>query len=365
MSQQFRSVSRSTSWPWTIRRNVMIVTTRLPLFAMIALVAMAAALTVDRVYPKTYTSGARLLTEPSTSKVAPFDSPSAPLVNEVEFMQTQVEIVKSGAVMGKVVEDLSLNKRIDDLSTPMDQVSFGVEDVETRLGVKPAAADLETAQKLRAVDLLTHRTTPKVVRDTFVLEITVSTRDAKLSQRIANSLVAAYQQVSSQTRLQHMKASDKVLTQQVGDAQQRVKTAETRLAEFDIANGTTISTTTSSTSGATGTSPSTSSTVNEPANRVARHALENDIIAERTRLATLNSQLDSLRVNEAAVEAQLAPTSLLDPPALAVATDGLGLKYRFLIYLLAAPLLGILACYIAQSIEDYRRVLTPVRAKGA
>lgn len=359
MSTQFRS-GRSTSWPWTIRRNILIVTTRLPLLAMVALVAFASALTVDRVYPKTYTSAARLLTEPSTSKVAPFDSPSAPLVNEVEFMQTQVEVVKSGQVMSRVVDQLHLTNRIDDLSTPQDEIGGRVEDIETRVGLKPAPPDAATAQRLRAVDLLTHRTTPKVIRDTFVLEIAVSTRDPKLSQQIAVSVVSAYLKVSSETRLQHMKASDQVLTQQVADAAQRVKSAETRLADFDAANGTAISSTQTSTSG-----PSSSSTVTEPGNRVARHSLEGDVTAERTRLASLSNQLDSLRVSEAAVEAQLTPTAQLDAPLQAVAPDGIGLKIRFLIYLLGAPLLGVLACYIAQSVDDYRRVLTPVRAKGA
>jgi uncharacterized protein involved in exopolysaccharide biosynthesis len=364
-TQSFRSVGQSTSWPWTIRRNILIVTTRLPLFAMIALVALAAALTVDRVYPKTYTSGARLLTEPYSSKSAPFDSPSSPLVNEVEFMQTQVEVVKSSLVMGKVVDELHLGSRLDELSTPLDQMSLVTEDMESRLGFKLPPPDPAAAQRLRAIDLLTHRTTPKVIRDTFVLEIGVSTRDPKLSQRVAASVVSAYLQVTSDTRLQQMKASDKVLTQQIADAAQRVKGAETRLADFDAANGTSVTTSQTSTSGGNSSSSSSTSTVTEPGNRVARTALQSDIAAERTRLATLNAQLDSLKVNEAAVEARLAPTQQLESPAAATASDGIGLKYRFLIYLLMAPLLGILACYVAQSIEDYRRVLTPVRAKGA
>jgi succinoglycan biosynthesis transport protein ExoP len=364
-THSFRSVGSSTSWPWTIRRNILIVTTRLPLFAMIALVALAAALTVDRVYPKTYTSNARLLTEPYSTKSAPFDSPGSPLVNEVEFMQTQVEVVKSSLVMGKVVDELHLGSRLDDLSTPLDQVSAVTEDAETRLGFKLPPPDAAFAQKARAIDLLSHRTTPKVIRDTFVLEINVSTRDPKLSQRITTSVVAAYLQVTSDTRLQQMKASDKVLTQQIADAAQRVKSAETRLADFDAANGTAVSSTQTSTSGATSTSPSSSSTVTEPGNRVARSALQSDVAAERTRLATLNTTLDSLKVNEAAVESRSVPTQQLDAPVAATASDGIGLKYRFLIYLLAAPLLGILACYVAQSMEDYRRVLTPVRAKGA
>jgi uncharacterized protein involved in exopolysaccharide biosynthesis len=358
----FMSVSRSTNWPWVIRRNIRVVTSRFALFALITVVALISAVAVDQMYPKTYTSVTRLVTEPATARTPPFDSPLAPMVNEIEFMQTQVEIVKSGRVMGKVAQDLNLSSHVDDLSTPVDQLSFAVEGVETWTGLKPALKDQATAQRLRAIDLLTHRVTPRVVRDTFVLEVAVSTRNAKLSQQIATAVVATYQQVSSEARLQHMKASDKVLTDQVSEAAKRVKDAEGRLAAFDVEKGTTVSTTTANTTGALGNLPSTTTTVIESRARLDRMNLEAALSAERTRLATLNTQLDSLKVSEAAVETRTAPTDLLDSPALAIAPDGLGLKYKVLIFILVAPVIGVLACYAAQLMQDYRRELAPARA---
>jgi uncharacterized protein involved in exopolysaccharide biosynthesis len=76
---------------------------------------------------------------------------------------------------------------------------------------------------------------------------------------------------------------------------------------------------------------------------------------QQDRYKVLLGQLDQAAVEEAAIKGQVSLTGILNQPSLNSQPDGIDRKYRFLIYLLLAPLLAIGATYFAHYLEIYRR----------
>jgi uncharacterized protein involved in exopolysaccharide biosynthesis len=352
-----RSLSSSSAagWAWTIRRNIRIVTSRPQLFAAVVVVALIATFGFDHFYPRTYSSTAQLLTEPGSVKVPPFDTSSGPLVNELEFMQTQVEIVKSGTVLKPVVDSEDLTNHIGELSTPLDELSRQADRFAIWAHLKEAP-DPATARIAMAIDLLRSRTAATPVKDSFLLQISVSTRNPKLSQRIANALVRSYGDATGASKLRQLKASEQVLAQQLTEADKRVVQANQKLADFTAANKSYVSST-STTSGIAGitANPTTNVTTLPDPKRAELAQLEWVLTEERNRYQVMQAQLDTVHNQQAALRGQVSLTDVLDAPLVNLTPDGPNLKLRLLAYLALAPLLGIAACYLAHYLEVYRR----------
>ena len=356
------SVSRPSipSWAFTVRQNVAIVRRRRALFAIVAVALLVGALVGDQLWPKMYTSTADLVTQPAQIVVPGLQASggSNVSVSELEYMQTQVEIATSLDVLSKLADEEGLVGHDDALKTPTDQLAEFVHSVEIKLHLK---TDLGAPQQLalgEAVILLASRVTASVVRDSYVLELKVSTRDPYLSQKIANQLVTEYLNAANQNRVGQLDAAQTVLQQQLTDAKQRVDSAQADLVTYDKKHGYGSQvTTTNSNSHQAGGATITSSTATASAVAYAngRVPLVWSLQVQQDRYKVLLGQLDQAAVEEAAIKGQVSLTGILNQPSLNSQPDGIDRKYRFLIYLLLAPLLAIGATYFAHYLEIYRR----------
>lgn len=344
------------SWAFTLRQNVAIVRRRQRLFAIVTIALLIGALIGDQLWPKMYTSSADLVTQPAQIVVPGLQASTGGgvAVSELEYMQTQVEIATSLDVLSKVATEAGLVGNDEALKTPTDQLAEFVHAVEVDVHLK---TDLQTADQRalgEAVGLLKSRVTASVVKDSYVLELKVSTRDPHLSQSIANQLVTEYLNASNSDRVSQLDAAQTVLQQQLDDAKQRVDAAQANLVAFDKKNGYGTSET-HSTSSQSGGSTSTNSTVSNPAYLNARAPLLWALQVQQDRYKLLLGQLDQAAVEEAAIKGQVSLTGILNQPSLNSQEDGIDRKYRLLIYVLLAPVLAILATYFLHYLDIYRR----------
>jgi uncharacterized protein involved in exopolysaccharide biosynthesis len=367
---RFRTVR--AAWPWTIRKNIEVVSSQWLTFAIITGVCFFAAAAVDHMFPRFYTSQALIISEPESVNLPPFGVTGSSFVNVsgLEYMQTQVEQAHSFAVIAQVTQKEHLQDQITNLSTPLDQLSSLVDDAQVKVGLLPAP-DPGTAKLARAGTLLSGRVTTDIVKDSYILSISVSTRDPKLSKRIATALVAAYLDHENAYRLRQLKAAETVLFIELTDSQSNVAAAQAALVDFDRVNGTVFQTSTQTSQQTTsgGSERSSSKQTTEVATRtssllVARQGLQWKLDSERARYLDLQRQIDTTREEES-ITGDTSATSVLTAPQASLTPDGISLKYRLLIYLILAPLVGIAGCYLLRYLSIYRRATTLQEAKRA
>jgi uncharacterized protein involved in exopolysaccharide biosynthesis len=245
------------SWAFTVRQNVNIIRRRRAMLAIVTIALLVGALIGDQLWPKMYSSTADLLTQPIQILVPGLQTGSSGnvSVSELEYIQTQLEIATSADVLAKVAREVGLVGHDDALKTPFDQLGEFVHTVEIKLHLKQELQNADEVALVEAVSLLKSRVTASVVKDSYVVELKVSTRDPHLSQQITSALVTAYLNASDQNRLGQLDAAQTVLQQQLTDAQQRVDGAQNALLDYDRKHGTV--TQSSHTSG----SPNSSTTI--------------------------------------------------------------------------------------------------------
>ncbi|MCX5715733.1 MAG: Wzz/FepE/Etk N-terminal domain-containing protein [Candidatus Omnitrophica bacterium] len=168
-------------------------------------VIVAAAVIGSFAWPPTYEGIATLLVEqPQETLVTRSDTgtPTMPppvSVTEVreELAKTQSEIIKSRFLLGKVVDELSLDKDIKG-----------------------------TLKKEKAINKLQKRVDVSLVRDTNLIRLTVEDKSASRSADIANSLAKFYVEWASETRRSKAKGAYSFLGTQAETVEKELRQLE-------------------------------------------------------------------------------------------------------------------------------------------
>jgi polysaccharide biosynthesis transport protein len=334
------------SWPWAIRKNLYIVRSRIQVLVVVAIVCLAGAIVADFLYPKMYTSTARLVTQPTVDTASPVEQNAQPLVDSLNYMETQIEVVQSAALLRTVVEQNGLDTRLGDISTPIDMVQGLIG--AGRGGVSPKEANTE-----RAVDLMSNRVKAVQVKDSFVLEISVASTDPALSRQLAASVATQYLRTSQGSKLRNLESSEKALNAQLKQQESNVKKATDALQAFDRANDPAnrqVTTTTGSGSNQTATQA-------DPPLRAQRTSLELTLENEQERYTEVAKSLDRIKLQEGLAKNEVDTSDLLDKPAEPTTPDGLSSKYRIALYVVLSVLVGLACCYALHYWDLYRRSL--------
>ncbi len=345
--------SDEDSWAHTVRANAAIVRRRLLFFIVVTLLFLVAAMLVDRVFPSMYSSVARAAIAPNYDRVSTLDAVVTPVqVNELGFMQTQLEVLKSGSLLAAVASEEGLEKSIDELSTPFDLLAELVGRItggEPASGSNPALA--------HAAQLFAARLKANVVKDTSVLQILVSTRDPALSKRLTQRVLDKYVELTGKERTQRLEAGAAALRDRLAAQGSAVDKAVAALRAYDERTDGLRRVTTSET--VTTTRPNNASSSNtqterEDAKIAERAQLEWKVSTERVLYQVTSSSLENIRVALDTLRS-VSLVTVLDPPALSTSPDGLKSWMRYLIYVLAAPAFGLFATYVLYLIGVYRR----------
>ena len=145
------------------------------LFCVVAVTGLAFA-ALSTIAPR-YSATARILIDPREQRVVQNEIVQQGLGGDMALVDSQIEVITSEAVLGRVVESMNL----------ADDPQFGGQP-----GGGRTAADIAMEGLARATEV-TRRD------NTYVIEISVTTREAAKSARLANAIAAAYvaDQISS------------------------------------------------------------------------------------------------------------------------------------------------------------------------
>jgi len=145
-----------------------------------------------------YSSSATLTVEMRTNQVVDIESVISGASTETAALNTEIEIILSRRVLGKVVDELSLTEDPEfnpALRTPsaLSQVVGSVKGLISSGEATETAESSETkSPRDVTIDALRRALSASVQRDTYVFTISATTGDARKSARIVNTLAEQY-----------------------------------------------------------------------------------------------------------------------------------------------------------------------------
>lgn len=209
---------RVISWLWSGR-----------LLIVLCLVAgVVAALGVSRVLPPRFTSYAELLIAPPSAPIAP-DSYAAQTPRDTQMLEfdSRLRMLTSTNVLERTVVALGLDTDPEFVGLPKLSLPF--------LGASPEE-QAEDA-RLGAMRSLYERVGARRDGQTYVATLEVSSQDAHKSVRIANGLIAAFQEELWEAERTTAGQAVEALNERLGVLRESVSEAEAAVEDFRRANG--------------------------------------------------------------------------------------------------------------------------------
>lgn len=214
-----------------------------PIAGLVAVVSLVAVLGAYSITP-IYSASASLLIEEKTAKVVSIEQVYGLEGGGNEYLQTQLELLRSRALAERVVRTLKLNTHpeFDPRQQPKPLLHFGnpfknfsVDKVVP--GTMPA--DLE-AQKVAteeemiaaATSALMSRTTIAPMGKSYLVRVSVEMADPQLAARAANALVNGYIEMQLESNMGMAMVATNWMNSRLGELQINLKKAEDRLQGF-------------------------------------------------------------------------------------------------------------------------------------
>lgn len=189
--------------------------TFLALFA--AVVALVAAFTLTR--PELYSATASILIEPRQPEVLESDPVAPNLAADTNVIDTEVEILSSRRLAGRVAESLDLAER-PEFGGPRD-ISYDPDEP----GTHPLAGALLGRVDIRRAGL------------TYLIEITANVEDAELSAAIANEFARQYLAQQQEAKSSVNDEAQDFLQARLVQLRQKASEADAALQAYKIRNG--------------------------------------------------------------------------------------------------------------------------------
>jgi polysaccharide biosynthesis transport protein len=175
------------------------------ILAVFLLVVITATL-VTFILPESYSSTTRIKIERDQSDVTGFMERGMPLGYDPYFIQTEFELIQSELILGKVIEDLDLNRE---------------------WGKKYASGErLKTPE---TIALLKTRLDLRPVRNTSLIEIRVFSEKPEEAAKIANSIAELYKKHRQDQRKELSQGGIRALEERFQAQEEKVRVAQTNV----------------------------------------------------------------------------------------------------------------------------------------
>lgn len=175
------------------------------ILAVFLLVVITATL-VTFILPESFSSTARIKIERDQPDIAGMAERGGMTGYDPYFIQTEFELIQSEVILGKVIEDLDLNKE---------------------WGKK--YANNERLRTTETITLLKSRIDLRPVRNTSLIEIRVFSEKAEEAAKIANALAEAYREHRQEQRSQLSRGGIKALEERFAEQEAKVKKAQEKV----------------------------------------------------------------------------------------------------------------------------------------
>ncbi|WP_432686090.1 GumC family protein [Roseovarius tibetensis] len=181
-----------------------------------------------------YQSRAELTLEVRTGQVVDIESVMSGVSTETAALNTEIEIILSGRLLGKLVDELALTEDPEfnpDLRepSPMAIVTGTLRGLIAPLTDRETREDDPQVPRNKAIDLLRNTLTASVRRDTYVFTIAATTGDPDKSARIVNTLANLYLEDQISVKFEATEQAVAWLSQRVTELEQEFRQKEDAL----------------------------------------------------------------------------------------------------------------------------------------
>jgi polysaccharide biosynthesis transport protein len=204
---------------------------RLPSIAAITLGSLALASLYLWVTPPTYTASTTLLIDPRPKKVVTEEGQGG-LGTDLALLESQVAIIRSDAVLSRVVDNEKLKLAEDPEFAPQVSTTGIKAQLKALLGMKSA----DTDPKSQALAALAQHVVVKRAQKTYVVEIEASSSQPVKAARLTQAIVDAYLEDQTTAKAEDAKRANALIDGRLGELREQVRKAETRVDEFRKTN---------------------------------------------------------------------------------------------------------------------------------
>ncbi len=180
-----------------------------------ALVLTALAFAYAAMTPKLYSSSTLLLLDPRDQKLLQTEVLPAGAGSDASLVESQVRVVTSDAVLGRVVAKLGLGNVSE----------FG------------GASSDPVERAASAVDTLVHRIAVTRADRTYILEIRATARDPKLARDIADAVTLAYLEDQTDAARAATRRANEALTARLEELRSQLREADEKVQAYRAAQG--------------------------------------------------------------------------------------------------------------------------------
>jgi len=221
---------------------------RLGLFVSVAGVIVTLAVLVTFQLPNIYKATASVLVDPRKKEVVDIESVISGLTLDTAVIETEVEVMRSRGLAERVVEALNLQQDPEfnpslippsGLSAWMDSAKSSVKGVFSIFGpqtedARPTQTEEQRHARERqsAVDLLLWRMSVRRSSSTYVINITISSGDARKAALIANMVAEQYLVDQLESKLDATRRANEWLLDRLSVMADEVRAAEGAVEAF-------------------------------------------------------------------------------------------------------------------------------------
>src|SRR3954471_994990 len=185
--------------------------------------------------PPKYTATAQILIDPNDLRVVEnaVTTSSAPADTNTAYVESQVRVLASDNVLRKVIAQLDLEKDVEFVPPP-SVLSLAREFVTSTLGLATAVAPADSA--ITALQTIGTQVVARRQERTYVVDLLVTTREAKKSASIANAIIQAYLDDQAGARTNAARRATDTLSGRLAELKDRVREAEDRSENYKAQN---------------------------------------------------------------------------------------------------------------------------------
>jgi len=202
------------------------------LMIMALLLASALGIFYVQTLPNLYEAEATLILESQEENASGLDALTQGLSSEDAELNSQIEVIKSRKLIGKVVDRLKLSNDPEFVAELRDPspIKLVIDWVKSKIGVSSDQA--QPNPKDSAIDQLTENLSAVILPDTQVFRIRLETEDPKKSVSIVNALSDAFVGDQIDAKKASTKKAVVWLTEKVEKLGKELTEAEAKEADF-------------------------------------------------------------------------------------------------------------------------------------
>ena len=175
--------------------------------------------------PTIYQSSARIRIEHDQTDISGWGDQRGSPSYDPYFIQTEFELLQSEVILGRVIDNLDLNKEWGGKQVGGDQIKAAIGKSPTEAAGRKAAGG-DRLKTWETIALLKSMIELRPVRNTSLIEIRVSSEKPDEAAKIANAIAEAYRDHRREQRMQVSEGGIRALEERFAEQEAKVQKAQ-------------------------------------------------------------------------------------------------------------------------------------------